>query len=182
MSIMVFSRQPKLVLVMTTVLAVAGLMGGCGFPLPAGESARSEGATFDYPLEGRPERIAIDQNDFEAKHVGHTADGGQFFLTTPSEPGNRSFVALYLFDRDGRFVEAKIDLFAEETYQRRLKELDRATFDRIVVEPFQVERFNQTFGLITDEPEASDEIWWVTAEPGDYMAFSPPWDLGEYDT
>jgi hypothetical protein len=22
----------------------------------------------------------------------------------------------------------------------------------------------------------------VTAEPGDYMAFSPPWDLGEYDT
>ncbi|RAK29757.1 hypothetical protein B0I29_11783 [Actinoplanes lutulentus] len=167
---------------MTTVLAAAGFMGGCGFPLPDAESGQAEDSSFDYPLEGRPERIAIDQNDYEAKHVGHTADGGQFFLTTPSDFGGRGFVALYLFDSDGRFVEAKIDLFAEELYQRRLKELDGVTFDRIVVEPFEVERFNQTFGLITDEPEAGDEIWWVTAEPGDYMAFSPPWDLGEYDT
>jgi hypothetical protein len=34
-------------------------------------------------------------------------------------------------------------------------------------------------GLVIDEPDAGDEIWWVTV---DYMAVSPPWDLGIYDT
>jgi hypothetical protein len=32
--------------------------------------------------------------------------------------------------------------------------------------------------LITIVP---DEAWWVTVEPGDYIAFTPPWD-GRYDT
>jgi hypothetical protein len=50
------------------------------------------------------------------------------------------------------------------------------------VEPFAVKRFGTTFGLIVDAPENKDDIWWVTAEPGDYMAFSAPWDSGEYDT
>ncbi|GGN50346.1 hypothetical protein FHR83_009173 [Actinoplanes campanulatus] len=56
------------------------------------------------------------------------------------------------------------------------------TFDRIVVEPFEVERFSQTFGLIIDEPTTHGELWWVTAEPGNYMAIAPPWNLGEYET
>ncbi len=124
------------------VIAAASLLAGCGSPVTAGEAKRAQGASFGYPLEGRPERIAIDRND----------------------------------------LEAKIDSFAEELYQRRLTELNPATFDQIIVGPFQVERFDQTSGLISDEPENSDDIWWVTAEPGDYMAFSPPWDLGEYDT
>ncbi|GGN50343.1 hypothetical protein GCM10010109_89430 [Actinoplanes campanulatus] len=80
---------------------MTGATAGCGLPLPAIESGRSDNFSFPYPTEGRPERIAIDHNTFEAENVGHTADGGQFFLTTPFEPGGRSFVALYLFDRDG---------------------------------------------------------------------------------
>ncbi|WP_203833353.1 hypothetical protein [Actinoplanes regularis] len=167
---------------MTVALGVTGVTAGCGRPLSAVERGQSDDFAFPYPAEGRPERIAIDHNTFEAEHVGHTPDGGQFFLTTPFEPGGRRFVALYLFDRDGRFVTAEIDPFDKELYQRRLKSLGKMTFNRIVVEPFEVEQLGQTFGLVVDEPTTSDEICWVTAEPGDYMAFAEPWDLGAYDT
>ncbi len=180
---MVYIRQAGVALIMAVGLAVTGATAGCGLlPLPAVEAGQSDDSDFPYPTEGRPEQIAIDHNSFEAEHVGHTADNGQFFLTTPFEPGGRSFVALYLFDHDGRFLKAKIDPFDKGIYQRRLKDLGKVTFDRIVVEPFEVEQFNQTFGLVVDEPTSSDEIWWVTAEPGNYMAFAEPWDLGEYDT
>jgi hypothetical protein len=80
--------------------------------------------------DGRPIRIAIDHDDYRAEHVGHTADGRQFFLTTPFEPGThgndgQEFVALYLFDAAGRFQEARID------------------------------QFGTTFGLIIREPETA---------------------------
>ncbi len=56
-----------------------------------------------------PESIALDPDEHYAKYVGHTADGRQFFLTTPFEPGGREFIALYLFDSAGRLIEARID-------------------------------------------------------------------------
>ncbi|WP_433528977.1 hypothetical protein ACQPYA_21960 [Micromonospora sp. CA-263727] len=146
---------------------------------------------------GLPSRIPIDHDDYHAEHVGRTADGRQFFLTTPFEPAMRDeddgqeFVALYLFDADGRFLEARIDAFGPRarmddaarraTYEARLIELGDVTFTRIEVEPFAVDRFGTTFGLIPREPEGDDDTWWVTVEPGDYMAFSEPWD-GDYDT
>ncbi|GAA1864440.1 hypothetical protein [Asanoa iriomotensis] len=147
--------------------------------------------------DGPPTRIAIDHDDYHAEHVGHTADGRQFFLTTPFEPagddgGGAEFVALFLFAADGRFVEARIDAFgprdgmdqvaARETYDARLAELGDVTFARIEVEPFAVERFGTTFGLIPEPPEDEDDGWWVILEPGDYMAFTAPWDSGGYDT
>jgi hypothetical protein len=179
---MVHRWRARLALVMTAGLALTNVAAGCALPSPVTESGRSGDFSFSYPTAGRPERIAIDHDDFSARHVGHTADGGQFFLTTPFIPGRRDFVALYLFDRDGRFVKAEIDPFDEQLYQRRLTDLGQTTFDRIVVEPFEVKRFGRTFGLVIDEPDTSDEIWWVTVEPGNYMAFAPPWDLGIYDT
>jgi len=188
----------RIVLVVVTLLAAGALVGGCGLGVPDdGCTKRDECPAGEAPAGGRPTRIAIDHNEFEAKHIGHTADGRQFFLTTPFDPGTDGaddggeFVALYLFDRDGRFLEAKIDAFgsreqmdsaaAEAMYDTRLKDLGKVTFDRIEIEPFAVERFGTTFGLIVHEPD-EDGTWWVTAEPGDYMAFSEPWDLGEYDT
>jgi len=130
--------------------------------------------------------------------VGHTADGGQFFLTTPFDLGtygaddSRVFVALYLFDKDGRFLEAEVDAFDEDgpslsaaarkVYQQRLHELGKVEFDRIEIEPFRIERFGLTFGLVAMAPASTGGSWSVIAEPGDYMAFSPPWDLGDYDT
>ncbi|MGC4895414.1 hypothetical protein [Micromonospora sp. DT31] len=146
---------------------------------------------------GPPRRLAIDPDDYHAEHVGRTADGRQFFLTTPFEPGGQEgeggqeFVALFLFDADGRFLEARIDAFGPRAgmdraarravYDARLAELGEVTFTRIEVEPFATERFGTTFGLVPRSPE-DDEAWWVTLEPGDYMAFTEPWDSGEYDT
>src|SRR5262245_15341659 len=102
-----------------------------------------------------PKLIAIDHDDYHASHVGRTADGKQFFLTTPFVPAikgsaGREFVALYLFARNGRFLETRIDDMgtraeldeqrARSVFERRLAELGEVEFCRIEVQPFQLER------------------------------------------
>ncbi len=139
-----------------------------------------------------PERIALDPDDDCAEYVGHTADGRQFFLTTPFEPGGREFIALYLFDSAGRLIEARIeDLGPRATLDREgrralrdewLRELGSVERDRIEVAPFTVERFGLQFGLVPRVPEQDDEPWAVEAQPGNYMAFFEPWDSGTYET
>jgi len=144
-----------------------------------------------------PDLIAIDHDDYHAEHVGHTRDGRQFFLTNPFEPPHGDdkggeYVALFLFDRAGNLVAAEIDDFGpretvdddarRSVYERRLAGLGEATFDRIEVKPFAVEKFGRQFGLIPREPEDEDDPWAVEMMPGNYMAFFEPWDSGEYDT
>ena len=145
----------------------------------------------------KPERLAINHDEYHAKHIGHTPDGRQFFLTTPFEAalGDNAgceFVALFLFDGEGNLIDAKIDTFgprakldvdkAGECYNQRLSELGDVTFDRIEIKPFTVERFGTTFGLVVREPEDGDDVWAVELLPGNTMAFFKPWDSGEYDT
>ncbi|GGQ83774.1 hypothetical protein [Couchioplanes azureus] len=185
--------------VIVSLVAGTCFAGGCipgAFDDGCGTGAKPALAASDE--EGRPSRIAINHDDFDARYVGRLTDGRQFFLTTPFLPGkdgsdiNQDFMAVYLFDRDGRFLEAKIDELnvpdsldgaeVEQVYQARLKELGEVTFGRIEVEPFAVTRFGAEFGLIAQAPEDLDDIWWVTAEPGNYMAFAAPWDCGIYDT
>jgi hypothetical protein len=188
--------------VVVAMVVGAGLAGGCSPGAFADECAgEGEPATAASGVAGRPSRIAINHDDFDARYVGRLADGRQFFLTTPFLPGedstdmnptNRDFVAQYLFDQDGRFLEAKIDELdgpesldgaeVDRAYRARLDELGKVTFGRIEVEPFAVTRFGAEFGLIAQAPEGPDDIWWVTAEPGNYMAFAAPWDCGIYDT
>lgn len=147
--------------------------------------------------EGAPKALAINHDDHHARHIGNLADGRQFFLTTPFVPasnGNpgREFIALYLFRKDGRFLEALIDdlgprgtldgQHARDTYDRRLAEIGPVTFGRIEVEPFQLDRFGIQFGLIPRPPEDADDPWAVVIQPGNYMAFFEPWDSGDYDT
>jgi len=147
--------------------------------------------------EQPPQLIAIDHDDYHASHVGRTPDGKQFFLTTPFVPATqdragREFIALYLFSADGRFQEARIDDMgpraeldrqrARAVFEGRLAELGEVELCRIEVQPFQVERFGTTFGLIPRPPEEEGDGWWVIVEPGDYMAFCEPFDSGEYDT
>ncbi|MFC0113898.1 hypothetical protein [Kibdelosporangium aridum] len=143
-----------------------------------------------------PALVAIDHDDYHAEHVGRTSDGRQFFLTTPFEPGlgqeGNEFVALFLFDAAGNFLEAKIDEFGprasidperrKAVYEQRLRELGAVTFTRIEVAPFEVEKFGTTFGLIARPGDDEDDSWWVELHPGNYMAFTEPWDSGEYDT
>jgi hypothetical protein len=149
--------------------------------------------------DGPPDLVAIDHDDYHAAHVGRTADGRQFFLTTPFEPASRAgasdgreFVALYLFDAAGKLLDARIDVLgprasvSEEEARRvlgqRLDELGDVTFERINVAPFAVEQFGTTFGLIPLAPEDDGETWPVEVQPGNYMAFAEPWDRGWYDT
>lgn len=144
-----------------------------------------------------PTLIAINHDDYHAEYVGRTEDGKQFFLTTPFEPakggqGGREFLALYLFDSHGKLVEAKIDdrgPRATMDHERRaslrdqrLRELGSLSFERIEIAPFAVDRFGSTFGLILREPEEDGDTWAVELLPGNFMAFFPPWDSGEYDT
>jgi hypothetical protein len=168
---------------------------GCGLPRDWWAGSK-DGA---LSMAGNPPTIvAIDHDDYLAKYVGRTSDGRQFFLTKPFEPASAlgsddrcEFVALYLFDAAGTLLEAKIDAFgpratmnqekAHGVYQRRLQELGDASYERIEVAPFAIERFGTTFGLVLREPE-DEEVWAVEVQPGNYMAFFEPWDSGEYDT
>jgi hypothetical protein len=146
---------------------------------------------------GPPKTIAINHDDYHAKHVGWTADGRQFILTTPFEPAiagrkGSEFVALYLFDAKGKLLEAKIEDFGpratlddqkrRQIHDRWLEELGDVNFDRIAVAPFAVKRFGTTFGLVLRQPDEEDDPWAVEMQPGNYMAFFEPWDSGDYDT
>ncbi len=145
----------------------------------------------------KPSLIAIDHDDDQACYIGKTADKRQFFLTTPFIParginGGREFVALYLFDMKGKFLEAKIDDLGsraelnekkiQKIREKRLHDLGKHEFCRIEIKPFTVEKFKTVFGLIPRAPEEKGDDWWVEAEPGNYMAFQEPWDSGEYDS
>ena len=131
--------------------------------------------------------------------VGRTRDGRQFFLTTPFCWGGPDFIALYLFDTDGNLLEARIDDLGsrsdptlpgnvkrhesheQDLLSERLAELGEVSLETIQVKPFSIDRGGVTFGLIPQEPDEPDDPWSVIAEPGNYMAFYPPWD-GDYDT
>ena len=146
-----------------------------------------------------PETIPIAHDDYHAKHVGKTPDGRQFFLTTPFCVGGPDFIALFLFDGAGNLLETRIDELGARNDPRlpgnvkqhdsmehqllseRLAELGNVSLETIEVKPFSIVRDGVTFGLIPQEPEEPDEEWCVILEPGNYMAFYPPWD-GEYDT
>lgn len=143
-----------------------------------------------------PKSFPINHDDYHAKHIGRTADGRQFFLTTPLVPASKDapgceFIALFIFDAKGSLLEATIDSLgpratvdreaARKKCEQRLSELGDVKFQRIKIAPFEINRFDTQFGLIARPPEPEDEDWAVELQPGNYMAFFPPWD-GDYDT
>ena len=145
----------------------------------------------------RPEKIAIDHDDYHAQHIGKTKDGLQFFLTNPFEPAlNDSkgceYIALFKFDPDGNLVDSIIDSLgprgsfpeadAKEKYYTRLNEIGEVEYCRIEIKPFSVKYNGIDIGLIVREPEDEEDIWAIELLPGNYMAFFEPWDSGEYDT
>jgi hypothetical protein len=140
-----------------------------------------------------PKRVALNHDDHHARHVGRTADGRQFFLTRPFVPAlggdpGREFLALDPFDAEGALLEARIEDLGPRAGRARglrdamLASLGPVKYRRIVVAPFRVERFGVTFGFLPEPPEDPEDGWSVVVEPGDVMAFSPPWGSGEYDT
>lgn len=146
-----------------------------------------------------PIKIRINHDEFHASLVGRTRDKKQFFITQPFIPRGHDFVARYLFDQTGKCVDVKLHdlgarttgeptgnaLFenseAEQVQRQYLLELGDTEFCDIEIIPFSHDAFGTAFGLIAQPPEEEDEEWTVIAEPGNYMAFYPPWD-GDYDT
>jgi len=160
-------------------------------------NGRLDEVSRSTPQPGPPALIAIEHDDYHAKFVGKTDDGRQFFLTCPFVPAIRGrkgeeFVALYLFDKDGTLLEARIDTFGpRETIDlparqalcnKHLADLAPLTYQRIEIAPFALDEFGTKFGLVLRIPEDEDDVWAVEVQPGNYMAFFEPWDSGEYDT
>ncbi len=147
-------------------------------------------------MDGIPNTIPINHDDYHAKHIGRTADGRQFFLTTPFVPAygdevGCEFIALFIFDAGGALLEAHIDNLgpraplakdsANKLYNERLASLGKIEFCDIEISPFKTERFGVEFGLIPRELEDEDDEPAIEMQPGNYMAFFDPWD-GDYDT
>jgi hypothetical protein len=144
-----------------------------------------------------PETLVLGHDKYEARYVGWTADGRQFFCTEPFVPalrGNpgREFLALYLFDKDGALLEAQIEDLgtragldkkaAAARQAAQLASLGPVKYGKIKVAPFRIERFGEEFGFIPQPPEEPGGDWSVIVEPGNYMCFWPPWTSGDYDT
>jgi hypothetical protein len=142
--------------------------------------------------KGPPKLVTVDHDDYHAEYVGRTKDGRQFFLDVPFVPGEREFIALYVFDKAGRLVSATIDdlgpreaLDEPARMARRdalLASLGPVKYGRIRVAPFRVEMFGVEFGFIPAPPDEPGGSWRVTVQPGDVMCFFPPWTSGVYDT
>ena len=147
-------------------------------------------------MSGVPETFPINHDDYHAKHIGRTADGRQFFLTTPfdaaygDKPGCE-FIALFTFDGKGKLLESQIDNLgprasldkdaASQLYDERLASLGDVTFGDIQISPFKTEQYGLEFGLIPRECEDEDDEPAIELQPGNYMAFFDPWE-GDYDT
>lgn len=138
---------------------------------------------------GVPALVTLTPDEWQAKHVGRTEGGRLYFLTTPFEPTEREYLALYLFHPDGTLNEALIDDLGHrddlderavgKLVQERLESLGERSVEEIRVKPFSVARFGTEFGLI---PQRFDGVVTVNAMPGDYMSFNAPFNDGEYDT
>ncbi len=160
-------------------------------------------ALRDHDGELAPTVFLIAHDDYHASHVGRTADGRQFFITTPFAPG-AEFVARYLFDDAGQLTDAEVVPLGprpgngvlpgntaaftaqEETMQRLLDEVGPVSYGEITIAPFAVKAHGRAFGMVLNGPDPEDPheewYWSVNLEPGDFMGFYAPWDSGEYDT
>ncbi len=150
------------------------------------------------PMKAQPPRlIVIDHDEYHASRIGRIKGGLQVFVTTPfvaasTGDSGREFLAVYLFDIQGKLIEARIDDLgpraefdrdqAVRVLDQRMSELGPINHCRIRVQPFAIERFGTTFGLVPRPPQDEGDSWWVEMQPGNYMAFHEPWESGEYDT
>lgn len=135
---------------------------------------------------GAPELITIAHDDYHSRFIGRTADGLQFFF--PPIFDAHEYITLFLFNDEGDLVESRIeDLGPRTTLDKEkarairnkwLEEL-KPDFQYIEIKPFAIEYNGIMMGLI---PTKHDDYWVAEVLPGNVMAFSAPWDQGDYDT
>lgn len=179
---------------LATILIGLALSGCDGQKTPNSSSA----GKYPGALSSQgPDRIRINHDDYHGEWVGKTSDGSQFFATDAlftsqnvrTQRTVRDYVAVFLWNQDGSFREMRLDSFDRrssesfelraKTFQDRIDELGAITLCDIRVAPFEEVRDGVSFGLIYAPDEGNGE--WVELQPGNEMAFYPPWD-GRYDT
>lgn len=144
--------------------------------------------------EGAPERFLIVPDDYYVEYAGRAEDGRLFFIGTPFDAGTfgnddgNEFIATFYWKPDGSYDSMDVDAFGprdtidKEAYDavmaRHIAELGNYELTEISVAPFSDEAYGTEMGFIYSE---YDGYGWVKLLPGDYIAYTPPWD-GMYDT
>ena len=146
-----------------------------------------------------PNKIPIERmEDYHTHYIGKYEGGNQFwgydtFVTSGERKSveeswqqfRREYVVLYLFDKDGNFIEVKSEFagttdslkFDTETkLEEMVSKLSEIEYCNIEVKLFEIEIDGFKFGLIPDEESKMIEL-----QPSSTIAFSEPWD-GEYYT
>ncbi|WP_250443645.1 hypothetical protein [Actinotalea sp. C106] len=143
-----------------------------------------------------PTQFTIVPDDYHVPYAGTAEDGRKFFLSDELfVPGESAYVAVFLWQADGRFDEIRVDEVAspgglpagqassagaDNIVKTRLAELGDYVLEPIEVEPFTQQVDDVTFGWKVDQYE--DGTYYISIEPGDFIAYYEPWDGLEYDT
>ncbi|RLV49821.1 hypothetical protein D9V37_07995 [Nocardioides mangrovicus] len=181
------SRRPLL------VLASLGTLAGCGAAAHARPVAPTAGK--QEHVDSRPTRFTIRPDDYHVPYAGTAADGRRFFLSDELFSDDRGWVGLFLWTADGVFDEVRVSAVgratgvppgqaapapSDRTLQDRLHELGKFVLEPITVEPFTRTVDGTEFGW--EVGRYDDGSYYISIEPGDFIAYSSPWDGYEYDT
>jgi hypothetical protein len=154
---------------------------------------------------GIPNRFTIWRDPYEAKWIGTTSTGEQFYLGTQynfAGTSSDAYEDLFLFTSSGTFQSATIVDFGRasgvasdfdtnvdqmtegEARSQLLSSLGQFRRTDIFIQPFAVKAYGLKFGFIPQLPDPSDLSDTVSIQllPANNMAFSPPWTYGHYDT
>jgi len=166
-------------------------------------------------------KIRLIRDIWHLKHVGQLDDGKGYWITghlNPEAETTRDFIGTYIFNKDGSLSSHNIvdlGLRSDPTsldpgivIQNEKLRIDasprKSRWDwilgnfksktSIAVYPFQVQAFDQIFGLVVREPEDDSEIGddestddyqnepVVDVVPGYTLMFHAPWEEGIYAT
>ncbi|MBK9476833.1 MAG: hypothetical protein IPL94_11595 [Tetrasphaera sp.] len=182
-------------LVTGTALVAAGVLGG--FPRSLGRWAWGESAPDPTPVTsfvGPPTRFTIRPDDYHVPYAGTAEDGRKFFLSEELF-AEKGYVGLFLWKADGTFDEMQVSVVGRsselppgqagpagnaDALQQKLAVLGRYTLEPITVEPFTRTFDGTTFGWRVDQYDDGDYV--ISVHPGDFIAYSPPFDGRWYDT
>ena len=189
------SRSALLVVALASSVALAAC-SPLPFPLRSQPQPQSESVTEEQPddvaveVAEVPERFLIVPDDYQAEYAGTAQDGRLFFIATPFVSGDdgNEFIATFFWNADGSYQSMDVDEFGardtldqaawDASMQQHIDDLGDYTLGAISVAPFSAEAFGVEMGFV---PQRYDGYIWISLLPGDYMAYTPPWD-GLYDT
>jgi hypothetical protein len=154
---------------------------------------------------GIPNRFTIWRDPYEAKWMGTTSAGKQFYVGTQydlSQAQSDAYEVLFLFTASGAFESATVIDFGSasgvasdfdtnvdqavesEAREQLLGSLGAFRRTDIFIQPFAVKAYGLEFGFVPLPAVENDPEQPATIEllPANNMAFYAPWTYGHYDT